>query len=116
MSFVFPSSSQVMAIGDMFLCLSGGFDGRSDVDAAISVADAAIAILTAVARDRAHLSLPGESPKLQLGINSGPVAAGVIGLRAINWHIFVRPLVHIVPKIARTNVAYLQSYVCKSTL
>jgi class 3 adenylate cyclase len=87
---------KVMTTQDMWLGVAGALDDGGDH--ASRAARAALAIVKAVLRDGGHhrrhdgsqedWSLGGERVQLQVGIHTGDVAAGVIGTRTPNWHIF----------------------------
>ena len=73
-----------MAVGGMYLFVAGGFDGN--LQHASSAARAALDIMCHLLRGT--FSKARVAPILQIGMNTGPVAAGVIGTHAMNWHIF----------------------------
>jgi class 3 adenylate cyclase len=87
---------KVMTTQDMWLGVAGALDDGGDH--ASRAARTALAIVKAVLRDGGHhrrhdgsqedWSLGGERVQLQVGIHTGDVAAGVIGTRTPNWHIF----------------------------
>jgi class 3 adenylate cyclase len=75
---------KVMAIANMYLVVSGA--PEPDPFHSIRVCDAADRFMQ-IAR-QASLSVGDQRVTVKIGINTGPVAAGVIGRRTFNYHIF----------------------------
>ena len=77
-----------MAVGGMYLFICGGFDGHEEHTSLAG--NASLEIMRRIISEGDRLCVAGITPVIQIGINSGPVAAGVIGTERLNWHIFVR--------------------------
>ena len=75
---------KVMAIANMYLAVAGA--PEPDPFHIVRVCDAADRFLSIVASS--NLMFGKEPVRVKVGINSGPVAAGVIGRRTFNYHIF----------------------------
>lgn len=70
---------KVMAIANMWLGVAGALD--DGVDHAQRIATTALQIMQTMAREATKWKLAGEYVHIQIGINTGEVAAGVIGTR-----------------------------------
>lgn len=75
---------KIMAVADMYLLVSGAPEVRPDH--AVAAAKMALAMLRIA--HRANIEVNGTRLAVKIGMNSGPIAAGVIGSRTRNWHIF----------------------------
>lgn len=69
-----------------YMFVSGGFD--SNLQHASTAARAALEIMCVAVRDSAKFGVAGITPIIQIGLNTGPVAAAVLGTRAVNWSLF----------------------------
>ena len=77
---------KVMAIANMYLCVAGALD--DNVKHAETMAETALRIMKMMKRDYTLFRLADEDVEIQIGLHTGEVAAGVIGTRTFNWHIF----------------------------
>ncbi|KAA0153158.1 hypothetical protein FNF29_03346 [Cafeteria roenbergensis] len=75
---------KVMAIANMYLVVAGA--PEPDPYHIIRVCDAADRFLAIAQQSQLHLG--DAKVSIKMGINTGPVAAGVIGRRTFNYHIF----------------------------
>lgn len=81
---------KVLAIGGSYLCVAAASGlGPDNPCHARACVEAAAAILVSILRAGPALFFAGESPSIKIGICSGPIAAGVLGTRTLNWHVFV---------------------------
>ena len=81
---------KVLAINGMYLCIAAARGlGEDNPFHARACVDAAIDICISVLQADSSFFIAGESPALKIGICTGAVAAGVIGTKTLNWHIFV---------------------------
>ena len=75
---------KVMAIANMYLVVAGA--PEPDPYHIVRVCDAADRFLAIAQQSQLHLG--DAKVSIKMGINTGPVAAGVIGRRTFNYHIF----------------------------
>ena len=74
-------------MGDAYLCVSG--TGESDEENAISVVGAALQIRQFVLQAQQQRMAKGELYfEVSMGINSGPVVAGIIGIRKFSYDVW----------------------------
>jgi class 3 adenylate cyclase len=78
---------KVMGGASSYLCIAGAHDGASDH--AARVASAALRVACMMADDTAaRWRLGGQRVQLKIGLNTGEIAAGVIGTRTFAWHVY----------------------------
>lgn len=70
----------------VYMYVAGGID--RNLQHASTAARAALEIMCLVVRDCKKFGVAGVTPVLQIGLNTGPVAAAVLGTRAVNWSLF----------------------------
>ncbi|ODN00534.1 Atrial natriuretic peptide receptor 1 [Orchesella cincta] len=78
---------KVETIGDAYMVASGLPEVRDDNSHAVEVANMALKLLQAVTNFRIR-HRPSETLKLRIGIHSGPVCAGVVGLKRPRYCLF----------------------------
>ena len=78
---------KIKTVGDAYLCVSGS--GESDEENAINVVGAALQIRQFVQQAQQQRMAKGELYfEVSMGINSGPVVAGIIGIRKFSYDVW----------------------------